>query len=210
MKNPAIPTAMTAITTPTEMVKMGYWKNSLIDWKLLRPAIRPPSTIQKNTTPTDIDVPRARHRRRFSAAALSPMIFRGMTGRTHGVKFSRSPPTAATRRSSRKPPVPLTSIEKPAPKTSNSTISGAAAPPRISAKTAESKSAKTGSDVLTSPPRAAPAATTSIVASSVSVAGARQNWSSQVWKVTSTAIDRGPGAASAATVMGTSTPTRPS
>ena len=46
--------------------------------------------------------------------------------------------------------------------------------------------------------------------SSVSVAGARQNWSSQVWKVTSTAIDRGPGSASAATVMGTSTPTRPS
>ena len=55
-----------------------------------------PSANQNPTTPTDIATPNIKTRMRLPAPALaSPMIFSGITGSTHGVKFKMIPPTNA-------------------------------------------------------------------------------------------------------------------
>jgi len=58
------------------------------------------SPSQKATTPTDITSPSLKHRCRLPAALDNPRILSGIIGRTHGVKFSRNPPTAAMMNSS--------------------------------------------------------------------------------------------------------------
>ena len=177
VKNPAIPIAITAMTTPTLIVKIGYWKSWLIDWKLFTPAISPPSSIQKKTTPSDIEKPSAKQRRRLSATALSPMIFKGMTGNTQGVRFRSSPPSAATSSRRRKPPPPATSTVNANPKTSNSMTSGALTPLRIFPKTVGSNASNTGSSSLLIP--LAPTATISSEPVMTMSTGARQTRSSQ-------------------------------
>src|SRR5437870_13778159 len=94
-KKPHIPAAMMQIIIPTAMVKAGYWKSLLValDPEMLVIAIARP--IQKAITPTDIAVPRIRHRERLPAARDKPMILIGISGRTHGVKFKSNPPIAA-------------------------------------------------------------------------------------------------------------------
>src|ERR1051326_3336513 len=54
-----------------------------------------PRDIQKATTPRDITEPRTKQRDRIEEARDKLMILIGISGRTHGVKFSNSPPTTA-------------------------------------------------------------------------------------------------------------------
>jgi len=118
---------------PTPMVNSGFWNSWLVVSKPLIVAMARPSAIQNATTPSDMTKPSEKHFERLPCAACeSPMILSGITGSTHGVKFSSRPPAAAIASRSRNP-APVGSIEKRRSKRLNSRSSLGPSPARMRA-----------------------------------------------------------------------------
>ena len=177
------------------MVKTGYWKSWFIAVKPAISAMAAPNKIQSAITPNIIQMPRINVFFRLPALALRPMIFIGITGNTHGVKFNKKPPPIATRSNKSKPIGPSAESENVRPKASKliSLLFGALTPAWISAKTVASKLSNILEGVVSKSLRVEfPAATMFIVFvkpysshphSSGCGVDARQVLSSQAWKI---------------------------
>ncbi len=111
------------MTTPTPIVNAGYWKSWLVAVNELTAAMGIASPIQNAMMPADITVPSSSVRARLPAVWLRLMILMGITGSTHGVKFSSRPPIAATNSSSAKPTALPAFSSKRMPNRSNFTYS---------------------------------------------------------------------------------------